>query len=143
MATRPSKTLETFANPAPGRDYLIRIEVPEFTCLCPLTGQPDFATLVLDYVPDRRNVELKALKLYIWSYRDEGAFHEAVTNRILDDLVAALRPRFMRLTARWYVRGGLFTSVVAEHRKKGWEPVPYVELPNPGTEGGPTRPARA
>ncbi len=143
MATRPSKTLETFANPAPERDYLVHIEVPEFTCLCPMTGQPDFATLVLDYVPDRRNVELKALKLYIWSYRNEGVFHEAVTNRILDDLVAALKPRFVRLTARWYVRGGLFTTVVAEHRKKGWKPQPHVELASPGIEGGPTRPERS
>jgi 7-cyano-7-deazaguanine reductase len=140
MATRPSKTLETFANPAPQRDYLVHIEVPEFTCLCPLTGQPDFATLVLDYVPDKRNVELKALKLYVWSYRNEGAFHEAVTNRILDDLVRTLAPRFMRLAARWYVRGGLFTTVVAEHRKKGWKPLPYVELVRVDAEGSPTRP---
>ena len=106
MATRPSKSLETFANPAPERDYLVHIEIPEFTCLCPMTGQPDFATLVLDYVPDRRNVELKALKLYIWSYRDEGAFHEAVTNRIVDDLVLAMKPRFRPpdgqvVCARW------------------------------------------
>src|SRR4029453_3743516 len=121
MATRPTKSLETFANPAPERDYLVHIEIPEFTCLCPMTGQPDFATLVLDYVPDRRNVELKALKLYIWSYRDEGAFHEAVTNRILDDLVAATRPRFMRLVARFYVRGGIFTTVVVQHVKAGWK----------------------
>jgi len=128
MATRPSNTLETFANPAPQRDYLVHIEVPEFTCLCPLTGQPDFATLVLDYVPDKRNVELKALKLYVWSYRNEGVFHEAVTNRILDDLVNALKPRFIRLTARWYVRGGIFTTVVAEHRKRGWRPTPFVDL---------------
>ena len=139
MATRPSKSLETFANPAPERDYLVHIEIPEFTCLCPLTGQPDFATLVLDYVPDRHNVELKALKLYIWSYRNEGAFHEAVTNRILDDLVGALKPRFMRLTAHWYVRGGLFTTVVAEHRKRGWRPQPPVALPPAAAEGGPTR----
>ncbi len=143
MATRPSKTLETFANPAPQRDYLVHIEVPEFTCLCPLTGQPDFATLLLDYVPDKRNVELKALKLYMWSYRNEGAFHEAVTNRIVDDLVAALKPRFMRLAARWYVRGGLFTTVVAEHRKRGWKPLPYVELVAAGIEGGPTSPGRS
>ena len=136
MATRPSKTLETFANPAPKRDYLVHIEVPEFTCLCPLTGQPDFATLVLDYVPDKRNVELKALKLYIWSYRNEGAFHEAVTNRILDDLVRALAPRFMRLAARWYVRGGLFTTVVAEHRKKGWKQTAPVDLPPSGQATG-------
>ncbi|MFM1991814.1 MAG: hypothetical protein RJA99_4771 [Pseudomonadota bacterium] len=128
MPSAPSKALETFPNPSPGRDYLVHIEVPEFTCLCPLTGQPDFATIVVDYVPDRKNVELKALKLYMWSFRDEGAFHEAVTNRILDELVAATRPRFMRLTARWYVRGGIFTTVVAEHRKRGWTPAPHVEL---------------
>ena len=139
MASRPSKSLETFANPAPERDYLVHIEIPEFTCLCPMTGQPDFATLVLDYVPDRRNVELKALKLYIWSYRDEGAFHEAVTNRIVDDLVQAMKPRFLRLTAKWYVRGGLFTTVVAEHRKRGWKPLPPVELPSAAVEGSPTR----
>ena len=140
MATRPSKTLETFPNPAPGRDYVVHIEAPEFTCLCPMTGQPDFATLVLDYVPDRRNVELKALKLYLWSFRDQGVFHEAVTNRILDDLVAALAPRYLRLTAKWYVRGGLFTTVVAEHRKKGWKPAPHVELGAIGISGAPTRP---
>lgn len=128
MTSAPSKQLDTFANPAPARDYLVHIEVPEFTCLCPLTGQPDFATIVIDYVPDRKNLELKALKLYMWSFRDEGAFHEAVTNRILDELVAATRPRFMRLTARWYVRGGIFTTVVAEHRKRGWKPTPRVEL---------------
>ena len=128
MPSRPSRKLETFPNPAPGRDYLVHIEVPEFTCLCPLTGQPDFAQLAIDYVPDQRNVELKALKLYIWSFRDEGAFHEAVTNRILDELVAATAPRFLRLTARWFVRGGIFTTVVAEHRKKGWKPAPRVDL---------------
>jgi len=128
MPPSPSRTLETFANPAPGRDYLVHIEVPEFTCLCPLTGQPDFANLVIDYVPDRLNLELKALKLYMWSFRDEGAFHEAVTNRILDDLVAAVAPRYLRLTARWFVRGGIFTTVVAEHRKRGWKPAPRVEL---------------
>jgi 7-cyano-7-deazaguanine reductase len=128
MPSAPSSMLETFANPAPGRDYLVHIEVPEFTCLCPLTSQPDFATLVLDYVPDRRNVELKSLKLYMWAFRDQGVFHEAVTNRILDDLAAALKPRFVRLTARWYVRGGIYTTVVAEHRKRGWKPAPRVEL---------------
>ena len=128
MPSAPSKQLDTFPNPNPGRDYLVHIEVPEFTCLCPLTGQPDFATLVIDYVPDRKNLELKALKLYMWSFRDEGAFHEAVTNRILDEMVAATRPRFMRLTARWYVRGGIFTTVVAEHRKRGWKPAPRVDL---------------
>jgi 7-cyano-7-deazaguanine reductase len=129
MATRPAAKLDTFPNPSPERDYLVHIEVPEFTCLCPLTGQPDFATLVIDYVPDARNVELKSLKLYVWSYRDQGAFHEAVTNRILDDLSAALKPRFMRLTAKWYVRGGIFTTVVAEHRKRGWRAATHVELP--------------
>lgn len=139
MPSRPSKSLETFANPSPGRDYLVHIEVPEFTCLCPLTGQPDFATLILDYVPDRRNLELKALKMYTWSYRDQGAFHEAVTNKILDDIVAAIAPRFARLTARWYVRGGIFTSVVAEHRKRGWKAAPLIEIGRPGVEGGPMR----
>ena len=123
-----SKALETFANPAPQRDYQIHMEIPEFTCLCPKTGQPDFAVLTLDYVADTLCVELKSLKLYIWSFRDEGHFHEDVTNRILDDLVAAVKPRFMRLTARFYVRGGIFTNVVAEHRKKGWKPAPRVDL---------------
>jgi 7-cyano-7-deazaguanine reductase len=125
---RSSKALETFPNPAPGRDYAIRMRIPEFTCLCPKTAQPDFATLYLDYVPDRTCVELKSLKLYIWSFRDEGHFHEDVTNRILDDLVRATKPRFMRLTARFYVRGGIFTTVVAEHRKKGWKPLPAVRM---------------
>jgi 7-cyano-7-deazaguanine reductase len=121
MATRPSKRLQTFANPSPRRDYRIGMEIPEFTCLCPMTGQPDFAVLSLEYVPDRLCVELKALKLYIWSFRDEGAFHEAVTNRILDDLVKATRPRYMKLTAKFNVRGGIYTSVVAEHRRRGWK----------------------
>src|SRR5262250_529257 len=103
MASTPTTQLETFANPEVERDYTIRMQIPEFTCLCPRTGQPDFATLDLEYVPDRRCVELKSLKLYVWSFRDEGAFHEAVTNRILDDLVAALRPRFLRLTAAFNV----------------------------------------
>jgi 7-cyano-7-deazaguanine reductase len=120
MPSTPTKRLETFPNPQPRRDYRIHMEIPEFTCLCPQTGQPDFATLYLDYVPDRTCVELKSLKLYIWSYRDEGAFHEAVTNRILDDLAKATKPRFMRLTARFYVRGGIFTTVVASVQKKGW-----------------------
>ena len=121
MPSRPSKRLETFANPTPRRDYRIRMEIPEFTCVCPMTGQPDFATLQLEYVPDRACVELKSLKLYIWSYRDQGAFHEAVTNRIADDLVRAAKPRYLRLEARFNVRGGIYTSVVAEHRKKGWK----------------------
>ncbi len=128
MSSKPTRRLETFANPATRRDYRIHMEIPEFTCLCPKTGQPDFATLVLDYVPDNLCVELKSLKLYVWSFRDEGHFHEAVTNSILDDLAALLKPRFMRLTARFYVRGGIFTSVVAEHRKKGWVAQPAVEL---------------
>lgn len=129
MSTKPSKSLETFDNPQPGRDYTIRIRVPEFTCLCPKTGQPDFATIYIDYIPERRCVELKALKLYMWSYRDEGAFHEAVTNQILGDLVAATEPRFMRVTADFYVRGGIYTTVVAEHRAPGWTPPPPVHLP--------------
>ncbi len=122
MPTKPSKTLETFPNPQPGRDFVIRMRMPEFTCLCPMTGQPDFATLYLEYVSDKTCVELKSLKLYIWSFRNEGAFHEAVTNRILDDLVAATKPRFMRLTAVWNVRGGIYTHVVAEHAGRGWKP---------------------
>ena len=129
MTTQPGKTLETFDNPEPGRDYTIRIQVPEFTCLCPKTGQPDFAELRLEYVPDSLCVELKSLKLYVWSFRDEGAFHEAVTNRILDDLVAAIRPRFMRLTAEFNVRGGIYTTVVAEHRMPDWRAPEGVELP--------------
>jgi 7-cyano-7-deazaguanine reductase len=128
MPSQPTKSLETFDNPQPNRDYHIHMEIPEFTCLCPKTGQPDFATLFLDYIADQRCVELKSLKLYIWSFRDEGHFHEDVTNRILDDLVRATDPRFMRLTAKFYVRGGIFTNVVAEHRKPGWEPAPRVEL---------------
>ena len=129
MTTRPSRDLELFPNPQPERDYTIRIRMPEFTCLCPKTGQPDFATLVLEYVPDRMCVELKSLKLYVWSFRDEGAFHEAVTNQILDDLVTAAEPRFMRLTAIFNVRGGIDTTVVAEHRASGWQAAPAVELP--------------
>ena len=129
MSTQPSKTLETFPNPTPERDYTIRMRIPEFTCLCPKTGQPDFATLHLEYIPDQLCVELKSLKLYVWSFRDEGGFHEAMTNRILDDLVAATTPRFMRLTAEFNVRGGIYTNVIAEHRKPGWEPPTMVDLP--------------
>jgi 7-cyano-7-deazaguanine reductase len=134
MPERPSQSLQSFPNPAPERDYLIHMEIPEFTCLCPMTGQPDFATLLLDYVPERKCVELKSLKLYIWSYRNAGAYHEAVTNRILGDLVRLLAPRFMRLTAKFYVRGGIFTTVVAEHRKKGWTPATPVALPAPDAQ---------
>ncbi|MBU1191367.1 MAG: preQ(1) synthase [Gammaproteobacteria bacterium] len=129
MSTQPSKDLETFPNPQPGRDYTIRIRMPEFTCLCPKTGQPDFATLILEYIPEQHCVELKSLKLYIWSFREEGAFHEDVTNRILTDLVAATTPRFMRLTAEFMVRGGIYTTVVVEHRASGWQPAVKVELP--------------
>ena len=129
MTTAPSKNLETFPNPQPERQYTIRMRIPEFTCLCPKTGQPDFATLHLEYVPDRTCVELKSLKLYIWSFRNEGAFHEAVTNRILDDLVAATQPRFMRVTAEFGVRGGIWTNVIAEHRAPGWQAPANVELP--------------
>lgn len=129
MPRKSDKTLETFANPNPKRDFLIRMQVPEFTCLCPKTGQPDFATLYLDYIADRKCVELKSLKLYIWSYRDKGVFHEAVTNQILDDLVFATRPKFMRLTAKFNVRGGIFTTIVAEHRKKGWKAQTAIDLP--------------
>lgn len=139
MSTQPSRDLQTFPNPAPQRDYHIHIEVPEFTCLCPLTGQPDFAHFVLDYIPDQRNLELKSLKLYMWSYRNEGAFHEAVTDQILGDFVAATEPRFMRLTARWYVRGGIYTTVVAEHSAAGWTPQPTVAFTDTGPLSQPTR----
>ena len=129
MSTTPSQDLETFDNPRPGRDYTVRITIPEFTCLCPMTGQPDFATLELEYIPDQRCVELKALKLYIWSYRDRGAFHEDVTNQILDDLVAACAPNFMRLSAEFNVRGGLYTTVVAEYRREDWQATTPIQLP--------------
>ena len=129
MSTQPSRTLETFANPNPERDYTIRIEMPEFTCLCPLTGQPDFANMRLEYVPDDRCIELKSLKLYIWSFRDTGAFHEAVTNEILSDIERACAPRFARLTAEFNVRGGTYPTVVVESQKTGWEPPAPVTLP--------------
>ncbi|UZR30545.1 preQ(1) synthase [Methylococcus mesophilus] len=129
MPSQPSKTLETFDNPRPEHDYTIRIEIPEFTCLCPKTGQPDFATILLEYVPDRHCIELKSLKMYVWSFRNEGAFHEAVTNAILDDLARACTPRFMRVTARFNVRGGIYTTVVADRRAPGWEPAAPVALP--------------
>src|SRR6266853_3809985 len=131
MPSQPSKRLETFKNPAVDRDYEIAFDCPEFTCLCPLTGQPDFARFDIRYVPDDKCVELKSLKLYLWSYRNEGAFHEAVTNRMVDDLVRLMQPRFIRLTADFNVRGGIFTTVVAEQRKPGWTPATTVELPAP------------
>ena len=117
MTTRPSKQLDTFPNPTRGRDYHIAFECPEFTCLCPMTGQPDFATILIDYVPDELCVELKSLKLYLWSYRDEGAFHEAVTNQICDDLVAAIAPRSITVTGKFWVRGGITTTVTVTAAK--------------------------
>ncbi len=129
MSTAPSKELETFPNPQPKRDYTIRMRIPEFTCLCPKTSQPDFAELRLEYVAEKTCVELKSLKLYVWSFRNEGHFHEDVTNRILDDLVKATQPRFMRLTAEFGVRGGIYTTVVAEHCAEGWVPPASVSLP--------------
>ena len=129
MSQAPTTQLETFANPASERDYTIRMQIPEFTCLCPRTGQPDFATLELEYVPDQLCVELKSLKLYIWSFRNRGTFHEAVTNEIADHLDAALHVRYLRLTARFNVRGGIYTSVVAERRQSTWKPQPTVTLP--------------
>lgn len=131
MTSRPSKDLETFPNPNPESDYAIRIRIPEFTCLCPKTGQPDFATIYIDYVADQLCVELKSLKLYVWSFRDTGAFHEAVTNEILADLAGALAPRFMRVCAEFNVRGGIYTTVVAEHRSPGWRPSEPVSLAGP------------
>jgi 7-cyano-7-deazaguanine reductase len=129
MPSTPNTKLETFPNPAADRDYTIRMTIPEFTCLCPMTGQPDFATLELEYVADQRCVELKSLKLYVWSFRERGAFHEAVTNEILDHLASAIEPRFMRLTAKFNVRGGIYTTVVAERRQAGWHPQTPVSLP--------------
>jgi 7-cyano-7-deazaguanine reductase len=119
VATRPQKHIDTFENPKPERDYEVRFECPEFTCLCPLTGQPDFATIRISYVPDRRCVELKSLKLYLWSYRDEGAFHERVVNQIADDLIAALKPRALRIEGAFFVRGGIGTTVVVDHQAEG------------------------
>ena len=128
MPSSPSQILEVFDNPNIGRDFVIRIDIPEFTCLCPKTGQPDFATLHLEYIADKLCVELKALKNYIWSFRNEGAFHEAVTNQILDDLVAVLDPRFIRLKAIFNVRGGIYTTVESEHSQKNWLPRNVVSL---------------
>ena len=128
MSTEPATTLDTFTNPNPERDYTIHIDTPEFTCLCPVTGQPDFASIEIQYIPDQLCVELKSLKLYFWSYRDQGAFHEAVTNKILSDLVSSIAPRFMRVNAEFNVRGGVYTRVVAEHRAEGWQAPEPVEL---------------
>ena len=129
MPSQPCTSIETFPNPRPGLDYTIRMRMPEFTCLCPKTGQPDFATLDLAYVPDGKCVELKSLKLYIWSFRDRGVFHEAVTNEIADHLAGELSPRFLRLVARFKVRGGIYTRVIAERRQPGWQPAPPINLP--------------
>ncbi|MGY8815201.1 MAG: preQ(1) synthase [Gammaproteobacteria bacterium] len=129
MTTLQSKILETFPNPNPENDYTIHIEIPEFTCLCPKTGQPDFATLLIDYVPDKLCLELKSLKLYIWTYRNEGAFHEAVTNLIQKDLTDACNPRFLRLTSKFNVRGGIFTSIIVEHKDENWSPPARINLP--------------
>jgi 7-cyano-7-deazaguanine reductase len=128
--TAPSKELHVFPNPAPQRDYVIEFDVPEFTCHCPLTGQPDFAHFHIEMVADKLCVELKSLKMYFWSYRNEGAFHEKVTNTILDDIVKATKPRFVRIRAKWFVRGGITTWVVAEHRKRGWKAPAPVVLPS-------------
>ncbi|HEV7574519.1 MAG TPA: preQ(1) synthase [Caldimonas sp.] len=134
----PQTDLDVFANPQPKRDYLIEFVVPEFTCNCPLTGQPDFAHFTIEMVCDKLCIELKSLKLYFWSYRNVGAFHEKVTNAIVDDIVAATKPRFVRITARWNVRGGIYTQIVAEHRKKGWRPAPAIALPAAaGSPGAP------
>ncbi len=129
MSTQPATTVETFPNPSPERDYSIRMTMPEFTCLCPKTGQPDFATLKLEYVPDKLCIELKSLKLYLWSFRNRGCFHEAVTNEILGCLAGSVTPRFMRLSAEFYVRGGIYTTVVAEQRAAGWQAPQVVNLP--------------
>lgn len=129
MTTKPSSDLTTFENPRPTRDFTIRIDIPEFTCLCPMTGQPDFAKLIIEYVPDQLCVELKSLKLYMWTFRERGAFHEAVTNEILDHIVAAISPNFMRLRAEFNVRGGIYTTVIAEHRNPSWQAPTPVQLP--------------
>ena len=129
MSTKPSKQLETFENPQLETDYTIRIQTPEFTCLCPKTGQPDFATINIEYVPNKFCIELKSFKLYIWSFRDKGAFHEAVTNQMLSDLVGACQPSFRRISADFNVRGGVYTTIVAEHRDTDWQPQSPVSLP--------------
>ena len=129
MSTQPTKDLETFDNPRAERDYTIRIHTPEFTCICPKTGQPDFATIHLDYIADKKCIELKSFKLYMWSFREQGAFHEDITNQILSDLVTATDPRFMRITAEFNVRGGVYTTVIAEHRQDGWVAPEPVILP--------------
>ena len=120
MPNQSIKLLETFPNPNSNRDYTINFEIPEFSCLCPKTGQPDFAVLEIDYIPDNLCIELKSLKLYIWSFRDRGAFHEDVTNKILNDLVATISPRYMNIVADFNVRGGIHTTITVEHIMDGW-----------------------
>lgn len=115
MTTTPSKNVETFENPKPGRNYVVKCETREFTCLCPKTGQPDFANIKIEYIPDEKCIELKSLKLYLWSYRNEGVFHEAVTNQILDDLTKECDPKWMEVTAEFYVRGGITTTITATY----------------------------
>ncbi len=129
MSTKPSKDLDSFENPRPARDFTIRIDIPEFTCLCPMTGQPDFAKIMIEYVPHKLCVELKSLKLYMWSFREQGAFHEAVTNEMLDDIVAVISPNFMRIKAEFNVRGGIYTTIIAEHRNDDWKAPETVNLP--------------
>jgi len=128
MSSQAIDTLDTFDNPQADRDFTIRIDIPEFTCLCPKTGQPDFAVLLIEYVPDKKCVELKSLKNYVWKFREVGAFHEAITNEILNDLAKITSPRFMRLTAKFNVRGGIYTTVVVEHVKTGWQPQSGINL---------------
>ncbi len=130
MTNFHTQHLDTFENPQKESDYTIRIRIPEFTCLCPLTGQPDFAKFVIEYVPDELCVELKALKLYMTSFRDKGAFHEAITNEILSDIASLLKPRFMRISADFNIRGGIYTDVTVEHRMPGWHAASPIELPN-------------
>lgn len=129
MSAQPPSLLKTFDNPNPERDYTIHIDTPEFTCLCPVTGQPDFADIQIEYVPDRLCVELKSLKIYFWSFREQGAYHEAVTNQMLSDLVDLLDPRYLRINADFNVRGGLYTSVTVEHRDPGWYEADAVHMP--------------
>ncbi|KAF3981986.1 MAG: NADPH-dependent 7-cyano-7-deazaguanine reductase QueF [Methylococcales symbiont of Hymedesmia sp. n. MRB-2018] len=129
MSTQPSKNIDTFDNPKPERDFTIRIDIPEFTCLCPMTGQPDFATITIEYVPNKLCIELKALKLYMWSFREQGSFHEAVTNEMLDDIVKVTSPNFIRIRAEFNVRGGIYTSVIAEHKDDNWKAPELVNLP--------------
>ena len=122
MALKPSFKIETFVNPYKTRDYIVKFEVKEFTCLCPLTGQPDFAHIFINYIPDKFNAELKSLKTYLWSFRDVGAFHEDITNQILDEFVKTVKPRIVKINAQWFVRGGIYTTVEERYKKKAWKP---------------------